>query len=71
MVLRALLAGYDTSDVTIFRGLGDGTFTPLAGKLDLSYGGTQILAGDFTGDCRSDLLVNQFSSSDSLLLFTA
>lgn len=69
--LDALLAGYDTSDVTIFRGLGDGTFTPLAGKLDLSYGGTQILADDFTGDCRSDLLVNQFTSVDSLLLFSA
>ena len=69
--LDALLAGYDTSDVTIFRGLGDGTFTPLADKLDISYGGTQILADDFTGDCRSDLLVNQFSSVDSLLLFSA
>lgn len=69
--LDALLAGYDTSDVTILRGAGDGTFTPSNGKLDLTYGGTQILAEDFTGDCRTDLLVNQFSSVDSLLLFTA
>lgn len=69
--LDALLAGYDTSDVTILRGLGDGTFMPSNGKLDLTYGGTQILADDFTGDCRTDLLVNQFSSVDSLLLFTA
>lgn len=69
--LDALLAGYDTSDVTILRGLGDGTFTPSNGKLDITYGGTQVLPGDFTGDCRTDLLVNQFSSVDSLLLFTA
>ncbi len=69
--LDALLAGYDTTDVTILRGTGDGTFTPSNGKLDLTYGGTQVLPGDFTGDCRTDLLVNQFGSVDSLLLFTA
>jgi len=69
--LDAILGGYDTSDVTILRGQGDGTFTPLPSKLDLTYGGTQVLVDDFTGDCQPDLLVNQFNASDSLLLFTA
>lgn len=69
--LDALLAGYDTSDVTILRGVGNGTFVPQNAKLDITYGGTQVLPGDFTGDCRTDLLVNQFSSVDSLLLFAA
>ncbi|MGC4070599.1 MAG: VCBS repeat-containing protein [Polyangiaceae bacterium] len=67
--LDAVLSGYDTKDVTLLRGAGDGSFV-LDRILSATYGVYQTVAGDFTGDCRPDLMAAQFTASGSLLFFS-
>jgi hypothetical protein len=64
------IGGYgSTSNVTVFLGKGDGTFTTVASNPSVGSGGESIVAGDFNGDGIQDLAVaNFYSNSVTILL---
>ena len=67
--LDIALAGYESRDVTILRGAGDGTVA-LGDTFSTGPEVWTVLPADYTGDCTTDLLVGFWSVTDSLALYT-
>jgi hypothetical protein len=67
--LDLAIAGYDTKNVTILRGAGDGSVAFDEAFSTASQAWTALPA-DFNGDCRTDLLVGLWTVTNSLVLYS-
>jgi len=63
--LDLAVADFDSNDVSVLLGGGDGTFAPASGSRPSAYAATGIAAGDFNGDGRLDLAVSSWGSTQS------
>ena len=61
------VANYDSNDVSVLLGNGDGTFQNQV-TYAVGTGPDALVAGDFTGDGRTDLAVANYGSNDVSVL---